>query len=80
MPRLTGSVISGGAPAENAYVQLQNLSGDFQAEVRTGTGGKFVLHPVRGRWKLVAWLPGGSRDEREVDIAQDDVEVKIVLD
>ena len=68
-----------GAPAENAYVQLQNLTGDFQAEVRTGPAGKFVLHPVLGRWRLISWLPGGGRDEREVDIGKDDVDIEIAL-
>ena len=79
MPALTGVVSAGGAPADNAYVQLQNLTGDFQAEVRTGTTGKFVLHPVRGRWRLVSWVPGGSREEREVDIGEDDIAVEIAL-
>jgi hypothetical protein len=79
MPALTGSVIAKGAPADNAYVQLQNLTGDFQAEVRTGATGKFVLHPVRGRWRLISWVPGGSRDEREVEVGQDDVDVEIAL-
>ena len=79
MPALTGVVSAGGAPADNAYVQLQNLTGDFQAEVRTRETGKFVLHPVAGRWKLISWLPGGPRVEREVDIAKDDVAVEISL-
>ena len=79
MPALTGFVSAGGAPADNAYVQLQNLTGDFQAEVRTAANGKFVLHPVRGRWRLIAWLPGGDRDERVVDVGHDDVDVEISL-
>jgi len=53
MPRLTGTIVAGGAPAEEAYVQIQNLAGDFRGEVRTDAAGRFVLHPIRGRWRLV---------------------------
>jgi hypothetical protein len=49
MPRLGGTVMARGAPVEKAYVQIQNLTGDFQGEVRTDSEGKFVLYPVRGR-------------------------------
>ncbi len=40
MPRLTGTIVAGGAPAEGAYVQIQNFAGDFQAEVRTDAAGR----------------------------------------
>jgi len=60
MPRLTGTIVAGGAPAEGAYVQIQNLAGDFQAEVRTDAAGRFVLHPIRGRWRLVCSEPSWS--------------------
>ncbi len=29
MPGLTGTIVVGGAAAEGAYVQIQNLAGDF---------------------------------------------------
>ncbi|HXF56206.1 MAG TPA: carboxypeptidase-like regulatory domain-containing protein [Actinomycetota bacterium] len=79
MPRLTGTVRLGAAPADFAYVQLLNLAGDFQAEVRTDPAGRFVLYPVPGRWRLVAWLPGDGRAEREVEVAQGDQEVELAL-
>lgn len=49
MPRLTGTVASGNRPAGWAYVQLINLAGDFQAEVRAEEEGAFTLYPVPGR-------------------------------
>jgi hypothetical protein len=79
MPRLTGVVLAGGWPAENAYVQLQNLGGDFQGEVRADAEGRFVLHPVQGRWRLISWLPGGLRAELEIEVGTEDLEVKVAL-
>ena len=75
MPRLTGTIAAGGAPAGGAYVQIQNVAGDFQAEVRTDAAGRFVLHPVRGRWRLVCWLPGDRRGEREVEVGAEDLRI-----
>ncbi|MGH2659150.1 MAG: DUF1416 domain-containing protein [Actinomycetota bacterium] len=68
LPRLTGTVLLRGERADGAYVQIQNLAGDFQAEVRTDPAGRFVLHPIRGRWRLVSWLPAGGRTELEVEV------------
>jgi hypothetical protein len=79
MPRLTGTVVAGGARADGVYVQIQNLAGDFQAEVRTDAAGRFVLHPIRGRWRLVYWLPGGGRAEREVEVGAEDLDVEVAL-
>jgi hypothetical protein len=80
MPRLTGTiVVAGGAPAEGAYVQIQNLAGDFQGEVRTDAAGRFVLHPIRGRWRLVCWLPGDGRAEQEVVLGTEDLDVEVAL-
>jgi hypothetical protein len=80
MPTLKGTVLRQGAPADNAYVQLQNLKGDFQAEVRTDAEGKFTLHPVPGRWRLVSWVPGGGkREEQEVEVGSGEVGVEISL-
>ncbi len=66
MPRLSGPVMARGAPVEKAYVQIQNLTGDFQGEVRTDSEGKFVLYPVRGRWRFVSWLRPGRHPGRRV--------------
>jgi hypothetical protein len=70
MPKLTGTVVASGATAEDAYVQIQNLAGDFQAEVRTDAAGQFVLYPcpralaagvlAAGRWESGARGRGGS--------------------
>lgn len=79
MPRLTGTVRLGTTPADFAYVQILNPAGDFQAEVRTDRAGRFVLYPVPGRWRLVAWLPGDGRAEREVEVSGTDQEVELVL-
>lgn len=79
MPTLSGTVVAGGKPAEGAYVQIQNLDGDFQAEVKTDANGKFVLHPVVGRWRLVSWLTGQGRAEKEVEIGGDDAQVELTL-
>jgi hypothetical protein len=79
MPRLIGTIVASGAPAEGAYVQIQNLAGDFQAEVRADAAGRFVLHPIRGRWRLVCWLPGGGRAEQEVEVGAGDLDVEVAL-
>jgi Protein of unknown function (DUF1416) len=80
MARLTGTVSRGSAPADGAYVQLRNLSGDFQAEVRTGEDGRFTLHPMPGRWRLVLFAPRTETVEREVEVGRDDVVVDLTLD
>jgi hypothetical protein len=79
MPRLSGTVRAGERPAANAYVQIRNLEGDFQGEVKTDAEGKFVLHPVAGRWRLVSWLPGRGQTEQEVEVGADDFSVELTL-
>ena len=79
MPRLTGTVRAGGTAADGAYVQLRNLTGDFVGEVRTDTDGTFVLHPGKGRWRLVSWLPGRGQWNDEVEIGAGDLQVEIDL-
>jgi hypothetical protein len=76
---LTGVVRAGDAPAANAYVQIRNLNGDFQGEVKTDDEGSFHLYPVAGRWRLVSWLPGRGRAEREVEVGEKDVSVELTL-
>lgn len=77
--RLTGTVTVGGRPAPRAYVQISNLAGDFQGEVRADAGGRFVLYPIPGRWRLVSWLPGAGRSEQEIDMGDSDQDVEIQL-
>lgn len=79
MPKLTGTVVAVGEAAEGACVQLQNLAGDFQAEVRTDVAGRFVLYPIPGRWRLVYWRPLGGRAEREVSVGAADLDVEVTL-
>jgi len=62
-----------------AYVQIQNLAGDFQAEIRTDAAGRFLLHPIRGHWRLVCWLPGDGRAEQEVEVDAEDLTVEVAL-
>lgn len=80
MPRLTGTVTAGATPAGGAYVQLRNLSGDFAGEVRADAEGRFVLHPVSGRWRLVSWLAGRGQRVQEVEVGRADLEVEIRLE
>lgn len=77
--RLTGTVTMGGRPAGGAYVQIRNLAGDFQGEVRAGPEGRFVLYPIPGRWRLVSWAPGVGRAVHEVEVGQSDVDVELAL-
>jgi hypothetical protein len=79
MPRLTGTIVAGGAPAEGAVRPDPEPRRDFQGEVRTDAAGRFVLHPIRGRWRLVCWLPGDGRAEQEVEVGAEDLEVEVAL-
>jgi hypothetical protein len=80
MARLTGTVTRNEGPADGAYVQLRNLSGDFQAEVRTGEDGRFTLYPMPGTWRLVSFAPKSDRVEREVQVGRDDLVVDLTLE
>jgi hypothetical protein len=80
MPRLMGTVTKGSEPASGAYVQLRNLRGDFQAEVRTGDDGRFTLHPVPGLWRVVSFAPQTATHEHDVEIGSDDVVLDLTLD
>ena len=74
-----GTVVAAGGPAAWAYVQVRNLAGDFQGEVRADADGRFVLHPTPGRWRLVAWAPGRGHTEREVAVGAADVDIRLEL-
>ena len=80
MARLSGTISKGREPAEGAYVQLRNLQGDFQAEIRTGPDGRFTLYPVPGRWRLVTYAPQAVTSERVVEIGKDDVVLDLTLE
>jgi len=79
MPRLTGTVVAAGRPAAWAYVQVRNLVGDFQGEVRADGDGRFLLYPTPGRWRLVAWAPGRGHTEQEITVAAADADVQLEL-
>ncbi len=79
MARLTGTVASGNRPAAWAYVQLTNLAGDFQGEVRADEEGSFTLYPVPGHWRLLAWVPSVGRTDGEVEVGSADLEVRLEL-
>ncbi len=79
VPRLTGMVAQGNQPAAWAYVQLTNLAGDFQAEVRANVEGAFTLYPVAGRWRLITWVPGMGRVDREIEVGSQDLQVQLEL-
>jgi hypothetical protein len=79
MPRLTGTVVKDGVPAEGAYVQIQNTSGDFQGEVRTDEEGRFVLFPTPGRWRLISVWPGRGRGEEDIEVGYREQSVEVLL-
>jgi hypothetical protein len=79
MPRVTGSVLTGGRPAANAYVQLRNPHGDFCGETHADDDGHFVLYAVPGHWQLVSWLPGRGQTEQQVEVGPNDFEVDLNL-
>ena len=79
MPKVTGSVVTRGSVAANAYVQLRNKDGDFCGEVHADERGRFVLYAVPGRWQLVSWLPGDGSARQEVEIVVGDVDVRVPL-
>jgi hypothetical protein len=80
MARLTGTVLRGSAPADGAYVQVRNLAGDFQGEVRTGEDGRFTLHPLPGRWRLVSFAPSTPTVMREIEVGSDDIAIDLTLE
>lgn len=73
MPRVTGQV-DGGA---GAFVQLQDATGDFVGEVRADEGGGFTFHATPGRWVVVCLLPGRRRGEREIELGNEDLHVRV---
>ena len=79
MARITGNVLTGEAPAANAYVQLRNGDGDFCGETHADDDGHFVLYAVPGRWQLVSWLPGDGFAKQDVEIVVGDVDVRVPL-
>ena len=79
MARLTGTVARRNAPAQGAYVQLRNLGGDFQAEIRTGEDGRYTFHPVPGRWRLVWFAPRSAITERVVEVGPGDEDLVVNL-
>lgn len=79
MPRLMGTVVAVGRPAAWAYVQVRNLAGDFQGEVRADGDGRYLLYPTAGRWRLVAWAPGHGHTEREIAVGAADADVLLEL-
>jgi hypothetical protein len=77
---LTGTVLRGSLPADGAYVQLRNLVGDFQAEVRTGEDGRFTLFPVPGLWRLVSFAPRTPTVMLEGEVGSADLVVDLTLE
>jgi Protein of unknown function (DUF1416) len=66
---------------EGAYVRLIGPSGDFTAEVRTDESGRFLFYPVAGSWEVRVFLPGGSRAEKSVTLADgQSVDVQFSVD
>ena len=74
MPRLLGVVDEGAG----AFVQLRDDDGDFVGEVRADAGGRFTLYAVPGHWHLVCLMPG-RRQEQEVDLGEDDLDVRVAV-
>lgn len=72
VPRLTG-VIDGGA---GAFVQLRDEDGDFVGEVRADDEGHFTFYAIPGHWRVVALIPGAGRQETDVDLGNEDIDIR----
>ena len=79
MPRVIGNVVTGGAPAANAYVQIRNPHGDFCGETHADDEGRFVLYAVPGHWRLASWLPGRGQTEQDVEVGSAELEIELSL-
>jgi uncharacterized protein DUF1416 len=66
---IEGTVVRGGAPVSKAYVRLLDGSGEFTAEVASGTAGNFRFFAAPGDWTLRVLSPSGN-GEQAVTAAQ----------
>lgn len=78
---LKGVVKRGGEPLAGCYVRLLGPTGDFVGEHRTRASGTFKFNLASGTWKLVWFMPGGARGERDIQIADgDQVDLEVPVD
>lgn len=73
VPRLTGSVDRGAG----VFVQLRDGAGDFVGEVRADDDGRFTFYAIAGHWRVICLFPGGLRVERDVDMDNTDVDIRV---
>ena len=66
---IQGTVVQAGAPVASAYVRLLDASGEFTAEVPTGTAGAFRFFAAPGEWTVRA-LGAAGTGEQAVTAAQ----------
>lgn len=57
---LTGTVLSGGAPASGAFVRLLDGTGEFTAEVVASPSGQYRFFAGPGDWTVRALHRAGS--------------------
>ena len=55
-----GRVLNADAPVAGAFVRLLDASGEFTAEVVSGSGGEFRFFAAPGAWTVRALAPGAS--------------------
>ncbi|MGH3661061.1 MAG: DUF1416 domain-containing protein [Micromonosporaceae bacterium] len=57
---IVGTVIADDQPVSGAYVRLLDSSGEFTAEVVTGSAGQFRFFAAPGAWQLRALSRSGN--------------------
>jgi hypothetical protein len=75
---LEGRVRRDGEPAAGAYVRLLDSSGEFTAEVVSGTQGQFRFYAAPGRWTIRA-LAAGAQGGCTLEAGGGRVEVELTL-
>lgn len=75
---IEGTVVREGAPVASAYVRLLDGSGEFTAEVPSGTAGNFRFFAAPGDWTLRA-LSAKGKGEQAVTAAPGVNEVTLEL-
>lgn len=63
---IAGTVRDGDQPAHPAYVRLLDASGEFTAEVPTGSAGEFRFYAAPGAWTVRVLAPGRPAVEQPV--------------
>lgn len=75
-----GTVRRGSEPVAGAYVRLLDASGEFTAEVPTGSEGQFRFFAAPGEWTLRTLAPRSAPVDRTVVASRGAIaEVEVAL-